>query len=188
MLAIRWAYLLRRLALLLGVYFLLRLLFLILNHRILADVSFGRVLWAFVYGLRFDLSALAAINFPFIVLSFLPRAAAPKPAYERFLKVLFLALNVPFLIINVIDSEFFQFTGRRLTFQVLGLAGDAGVKWSSLLASYWPLVLVGLMLITLLGILYGKAPSPQPTDAPQPRPPSIWLWMLNLVLIFPLCI
>src|SRR5580765_4345327 len=192
MLAIRWAYLLRRLALLLGVYFLLRLLFLALNHRILTGVGFGRVLWAFVYGLRFDLSALVAINFPFIVLSFLPRTAVPKPAYERFLKTLFLALNVPFLIINVIDLEFFQFTGRRLTVQVLGLAGDAGVKWSSLLFSYWPLLLVGVLLITLLAVFYGTVPRPrpgaEPANEPQLRPANIWLWALNLVLLFPLCI
>ena len=135
MLALRWKYLLRRLGLLLGIYFLLRLLFFICNHRIFSDVGFGRIVWAFVYGLRFDLSALAAINFPFILLSLLPRGQ-PNPIYERVLKGLFLALNIPFLLINVIDLEFFQFTGRRLTYQLLGLGGDAGVKWTALASTY----------------------------------------------------
>src|SRR5438105_2048308 len=150
MLATRWACLLRRFTLLLGLYSLLRLLFFFCNHAIFAGVSFVRIAQAFGYGLRFDLSALVAINFPFILLSFLLRGGQQRPAYERFLKGLFLILNAPFLIINVIDLEFFQFTGRRLTYQLLGLAGDAGVKWSTLVVYYWPLVLLGLFLIALL--------------------------------------
>src|SRR6266576_5031472 len=109
MLATRWALLLRRLLLLLGLYFLLRLVFLFCNHRVVEDASFWRIALAFLYGLRFDLSALAAINLVFIVLSSLPRGPEPRPAYEWFLKAVFLALNIPFLIINVIDLEFFQF-------------------------------------------------------------------------------
>src|SRR5438477_12460874 len=112
MLATRWALFLRRLLLLFGLYFFLRLLFFFCNHRIVEDVGFWRIAEAFFCGLRFDLSALVAINFVFIVLSFLPRSPEPRPAYEHFLKAVFLATNIPFLIINVVDLEFFQFTGR----------------------------------------------------------------------------
>src|SRR5216683_1364754 len=108
MLATRWALLLRRLLLLLGLYFVLRLVFFFCNHRVVEDVGFWRIAEAFVYGLRFDLSALVAINFVFIVLSFLPRGPEPRPAYERFLKGVFLMLNIPFLVINVADLEFFK--------------------------------------------------------------------------------
>jgi len=198
MLTIRWICFLRRLGLLLGIYFLLRLLFLALNHRALGGADFGRVLWAFVYGLRFDLAALAAINFPFLVLTFLPRSALQSPGYERFLKILFLALNAPFLVLNVIDLELFQFTGKRLTLQVFRLAGDAGVKWSSLLASYWPLACLWLVLILLLAALYDPARRHKAVDehaggealALQTRKaaPGFWLWLLNLLLLFPLCI
>ena len=157
MLSIRWAHLLRRLILLLGVYFLLRLLFFFCNHHLFAGLGFGRIAEAFGYGLRFDLSALVAINFPFIVLTFLPPALEPRPAYERLLKGVFLLLNVPFLVINIIDLEYFHFTGRRSTLQLLGVAGDAGVKFSTLALYYWPLVLLGLFLIALVFVLYGKS-------------------------------
>jgi len=212
MLATRWALLLRRLLLLLGLYFVLRLVFFFCNHRVVEDVGFWRIAQAFLYGLRFDLSALTAINLVFIVLSFLPRGLEPKPAYEWFLKAVFLALNIPFLVINVIDVEFFQFNGHRLTYQLLGLAGDPGVKWTTLVRTYWPLLLLGLFLIALLSLLYGKAaPRPikePPSGSPSPlkgeragvrgeavrlisassKPLNIWLWMLNLALIFPLSI
>src|SRR4051812_34938055 len=123
MLATRWAHLLRRFLLLLGIYFVLRLLFFFCNHGIFTDVGFGRIAQAFFYGLRFDVSALVAINFVFIVLSFLPRGPQPNAGYERFLNGVFLTLNIPFLVINVADLEFFKFNGRRFSYQLLGLAG-----------------------------------------------------------------
>jgi len=185
MLPIRWLFLLRRLVLLLGVYFVLRLMFLICNPGIFSGVSFLRVAQAFGYGLRFDLSALVAINFLFILLSLLAARAKPNLTYERLVQGVFLIFNIPFLIINVIDLEFFQFTGRRLTFQRLSLAGDAGVKWTTLLLSYWLLLLFGLFLIALLVVLYGKMPINPKTEA---RPGFFWLWLLSLVLIVPLSI
>ena len=183
MLATRWVCLLRRLGLLLGVYFLLRFLFFICNRGIFNGAGIFQIAQAFGYGLRFDLSALAAINFFFILLTFMPRMPPPKPAFELFLKALFLVLNIPFIILNVIDLEFFQFIGHRLTFQLLGLAGDAGVKWVSLVLTYWPLGLFGGFLIALLVLLYGRTPA---IDGTKPAP--IWIWALNLVLIFPLTI
>src|SRR5438105_941691 len=183
--ATRWVYLLRRLALVVGVYCLLRVLFFVCNHRLFADTSFLQILRAFVYGLRFDFSALILINFPFILLSLFPRGIEPKALYERMVQAVFLIVNIPFLLINIIDLEFFQFTGRRLTFQLLGLGGDAGVKWTTLLLSYWPLGLLGLLLSALLFFLYGRMPSSQNSSA---KPPSIWLWGLNLLLSFPLSI
>jgi len=185
MLPVRWLYLLRRLVLLLGVYFLLRLMFLICNFGLFSGVSFLHVAQAFGYGLRFDFSALVAINFPFILISLLPRRAQPNLIYERLVQGLFLLLNIPFLIINVIDVEFFQFTGRRLTFQRLSLAGDPGVKWATLLLSYWPLLLLGLSLIALLVVLYGKIAINQ---KPQAKPATVWAWLLSLVLVAPLSI
>lgn len=193
MLAVRWIYLLRRFVLLLGIYFLLRTVFFLCNRNSFAGVGSGQVTQAFFYGLRFDLSALAAINFPFILLSFLPRSARPQPVYEGFLKGLFLLLNIPFLVINVIDLEFFQFTGRRLTYQLLGLGGDAGVNWSTLVITYWPLVLLGLFFIALIYALYARMPAESADGGTGDSPPArtstrIWAWALNLLVVIPLCI
>ena len=185
MLSTRWFYLLRRFGLLLGIYFVLRLLFLICNHGIFAGLGFIQIATAFLYGLRFDLSTLMAINFVFILLTFLPRSPAPKPAYELFVKALFLILNILFLVINIIDLEFFQFTGRRLTFQRLALAGDAGVKWTTLVMTYWPLALLGVFLMALLVLLYGRMPA---SRNPTAKPTQLWIWALNLVLLFPLAV
>ena len=103
---LRWTLLLRRLALLIGCYTILRGLFLICNYRIFKATPANQLALAFVYGLRFDLSAILAINAPFIVFTFLPRVLDPPPGYQRFVKWLFLGLNLPFLALNILDLEF----------------------------------------------------------------------------------
>src|SRR5712671_1791818 len=97
----RWTMLLRRLALVLGLYSLLRALFLVWNYRIFNQAGAGQLALAFVHGLRFDLAAVAATNFIFIFLTFVPRANPPSRSHERLLKGVFIALNLPFLLLNV---------------------------------------------------------------------------------------
>jgi phosphoglycerol transferase MdoB-like AlkP superfamily enzyme len=174
----RWLVLLRRLGLVLGAYFLLRVLFLFCNHSLLAGASFAQLARAFLHGFRFDLSAVAASNAPFILLTLLPWRQ-PGPAYERLTKIVFVALNGLFLAINVIDLEFFKFTGRRFTFDLLRMGNDAGVKWNTLLSYYWPLVLLGLGLIAALYFCYGRPAAGSAAEAPRHRFGS---WGCNLVL------
>jgi arylsulfatase A-like enzyme len=176
----RWIYVLRRLALVLGLYFVLRVLFLICNHGGFAEATPGQIAGAFLSGLRFDLSAIAATNFIFILLAFLPLRPEPGLVFQRLMKGVFLALNVPFLCINAIDLEYFQFTGRRSTLALLGLATDAGVKWSSLVLYYWPVGLLVLAMAAVLWVGYGR---PRAGLAPQPGRVKVWLWLPNLILV-----
>ena len=95
--------LLRRFALLLGVYTLLRLGFYLLNFGTFREVGAGAVLLAFGHGLRFDVSGLLWLNLPLVLLSLLVRAADLRR--QRWLRGLYVALNAPGIAIN------------RLTFQ-----------------------------------------------------------------------
>src|ERR1039457_5927502 len=111
----RWAYYLRRLGIVLALYMCLRGLFFVFNHHRFSGVSATEIATAFAQGIRFDLAAVAAINFLFTLLTFLPRRLEPVRAWDRLTRIVFLLLNAPFLAINVVDLEFFQFTGRRST-------------------------------------------------------------------------
>ena len=183
----RWAWLLRRLALLLLVYTALRLLFLVYNRSRFPEAHVGDILWAFVCGLRFDASAIALTNLPFILLSLVPLPRRFGIAHERFLKGLFLVSNLPFLWLNVADVEFFQFNGRRATLHLLGLANDAAVKWSSLFLYYWPLVLLGIGLAVLLWCFFG--PDPAQGTGPEPgRLKSGLILVRDFGVAIPLCI
>src|ERR1043166_6448283 len=121
-----WPLLLRRLPVVMGAYSLLRLLFFFYNHAVFAEVSAPQIELAFLYGLRFDASAVVATNSVFILLSLLPRRVPPGIGYQRLLKTVFLTVNFFCLAINLVDLEFFQFTGRRFDRVLLGMVGDAG--------------------------------------------------------------
>jgi hypothetical protein len=88
----RRSLLLRRLALVIVLYTLLRGLFLFCNRRLFRDIGIDQIGLAFLQGLRFDLSVIVAINFLFIFLTFLPRRVPAPIAYERLLKWVFLVL------------------------------------------------------------------------------------------------
>ena len=165
----RWTCFLRRLGIVLALYLCLRGLFFICNHHRFSGASATDIATAFLQGVRFDLAAVAAINLLFTVMTFLPRRLDPAPAWERLTKIVFLVLNTPFLIINVIDLEYFQFTGRRSTLELLGLAGDAAVQPFMVARYYWPLALLGLAMIAALFFLYGKAPAGAPIAVAAPR-------------------
>src|ERR1051325_5984932 len=179
----RWTLLLRRLALVLGIYTALRALFLLLNYSLFRQSHSGQIALAFLQGLRFDLSAIAAINLVFIVLTFLPRRVAPSRLYELVMKSVFIAFNLPFLLLNIADLEYFQFTGRRSTLALASMAGDAGVKWSSLIIYYWPLLALGMVVAAALYFCYGQV---SPGNDRGSERLNIWIWLLNLILIFPL--
>jgi glucan phosphoethanolaminetransferase (alkaline phosphatase superfamily) len=174
----RWAYFLRRLGIVLALYICLRGLFFACNYHRFSGFSAKDIATAFLQGLRFDLAAVAATNFLFILLTFLPWRLEPPPAWERLTKIVFLVLNAPFLVINVIDLEFFQFNGRRSTLELLGLAGDAAVQPLMVARYYWPLVLLGLALFAALFFLYGKAPASASIEVRRAPIPA---WLLSLL-------
>ena len=183
MMSLRWRQLVWRLALILGVYSLLRGVFFFWNHSLFADVVAAKVAKAFLAGVRFDLAVVFTINAPVILLTMLPWQSQPSRSYQRLTKFLFLALNCPFLLINVVDIEYVQFTGRRSDLTLLGVGRDAGVKWSSLAWEFWPLVLLGMLIMTALYFLYGRPRAPETSNA---RPMSIWAWAASLISILAL--
>ncbi|MDQ3289823.1 MAG: LTA synthase family protein, partial [Bacteroidota bacterium] len=62
----------KRLLLLLVVYQLLRVAFYLANFPTFSDIPTDKLLAAFLYGIRFDFSAILVINIPFIFFSLAP--------------------------------------------------------------------------------------------------------------------
>lgn len=98
-----------------GVLFTLcRVLFAVFNFKLLSGASWSTWLWAFLFGVRFDVSILFLVNALWIVLSVLPFQWQKHRAWQRFLGLLFLVCNLPLLLLNLIDIELYAITGRRL--------------------------------------------------------------------------
>src|SRR5215510_14297498 len=105
--------LLKRFLLLLFFYSAARLLFLLFNLEYFSDLGFGNLLLSFIYGLRFDISIIVITNIPVIALHFFPFPFFYSSTYQKFVKAIFLLINIPCLLLNCVDFAYFKFTFRR---------------------------------------------------------------------------
>jgi phosphoglycerol transferase MdoB-like AlkP superfamily enzyme len=146
----------QRLALIMGAYTLCRLLFYIFNMKEFETASSIAVLQSFIFGLRFDLSIVFALNSLFTVLSLLPLRQTAHHWYQLVLQFIYYTVNIPFLFINLLDVEYFMFRKKRTTAEVLGILPDVRDQSLQLLLHYWYLPVTGLILVYLISMIYPR--------------------------------
>jgi phosphoglycerol transferase MdoB-like AlkP superfamily enzyme len=133
-------------------------------------------------GLRFDTSAILYTNTLYVLLALLPlpRRFTARKAWRNALKTLFVAVNALMLVINLVDTVYSRYTGRRTTWTFFSefsnegnLAGIVGVE----LINHWYLVLVGIAFIAALILLYRH-----PYRPASSRPLRSWQYVTLSVL------
>lgn len=162
------------------VYTLARGLFLAFNFQSYQQVSLVEIAYAFLVGLRVDVAAICRTNSAFILLSLLPFAFVTKRNYQRFLKVVFLASNVPFLILNIVDIEYHKFTGHRSSLSLLDMGADIPSQIGQLSFHYWYLVALAVLIIFAL---YYFLPEAAPTHTAMERKPMRWAGDIATLLV-----
>jgi hypothetical protein len=171
--------LLRRFALLLGVYALLRLGFYCFNYSTFRGIGAGPVLLAFWHGIRFDIAALLWLNLLFVLLSVLVPARSERG--QRGLRWVYLLSNAPGLALNLMDWEYFKFIGRRTSNEISTIGGDILRQAGQLAGHYWYLLIpfaLGLVL------LWRRFPLPTfGTARSAVRATPIWQRGLEFVLL-----
>lgn len=177
--------LLRRFALLMAAYTLLRLGFFLFNYETFRGIELRAVLLAFGHGLRFDVSALLWLNLPLLLLSLL--IPVPSRRGQRWLRGVFVLLNIPGFLLNVIDWEYFKFIGRRLSNEWSTIGGDLLRQAGQIGEHYWYLL---LPLGGLGYLLWRLCPMPTPTDlrtaarrAPWPQRLAELLLIVGLAVL-----
>lgn len=169
----------KRLLLLLVFYQIVRLLFYFYNQKLLGNYTWA----AFWGGLRFDISAIAYLNLPFVLGAFIPGNFKYTPLYQRILKVAFYSVNILFIATNFIDFEYFKFTGRRSSFSLLtaeGMHNEIGGLVFSFLSEFWYLAL-GFILLALL-FWKGLSTTKTYSEIKLPYTPNIFAIELGLFL------
>lgn len=159
--------LLGRLALAIAVYTAIRLTFFMDHRGVFAQASAGEIVGAFLHGLRFDLSAIAYTNIPFILLSLAPAAWLARRWYQWMLRGLFFAANGAAAIVMVGDVGYYPFTGTRVTMDVFALTGEATAQADQLFVNFAGLTVLGVGLLAALLVLYPRAAVE--AAAPVPR-------------------
>lgn len=143
----------RRLLLLFVSYELLRFLFWALNAQALAAIPTDAKLLSFIYGLRFDLAAIATLNAPLILIHSLRVLRMPqviRTSLDHVIGLLYIIANIPLLVIGIGDTQVFSFTGRRTTPDFFGIGGDLQRQASALILQYWYLTIFGLGLCAVI--------------------------------------
>ncbi len=109
--------------------------------------------------LVFDTSALLYVNSLYLVLMLLPLHLKERSGFHKALKWLFVVTNAVAVAMNLMDSVYFQFTGRRSTVSVFSEFANEGNITSILLTEFlnhWYLVLTFIVLIFILWRCYTK--------------------------------
>jgi phosphoglycerol transferase MdoB-like AlkP superfamily enzyme len=180
--------LLRRFALLLGVYVLLRAGFYAFNYETFQEASAGQIALAFWHGFRFDISALLLLNLPFVVLSMVP---ALGRRWQRLLWGLYLLLNALGIALNIVDWEYFKFIGRRTSNELTTIGADVQRQAGQLVGNYWFLILPFLLLLVALWYFYPMPEIKQPegnsdgiaTSTFRSQASRRWLQLLEALLV-----
>lgn len=136
-----------RIGALLLLYAYARLLFLCFNPEYQGNWSV--VLNAFWVGSWFDISAIIYTNSP-VLLAEIIRWFWPSRLLHKGIQILFVVLNIPFLLLNFIDIQYIHFTGKRSGVDILSEAGDWGPLIQKYVLDFWYLILLFLPIIWLL--------------------------------------
>ena len=110
-------------------------------------------IYDFIEGIRFDLSALAYINIPLILLLMIPSNLRIKKRYHQFTNFLFYITNIPFIILNNVDIEYYRFIQKRSTYdfiQILQLGDDTIKILPAYIKEYWKITLLTILQVWIL--------------------------------------
>ena len=151
--------LVKRFLLLLLLYSALRILFLLFNTDYFSGLGWADLILSFVHGIRFDISTIVILNVPVIVLHFLPFPFFYSKVYQKLIKAVFLVINIPCILLNCIDFEYFGFTFRRTTYDILGILPRGGDLLNTLpvmVKDFWYILIIWLALSFLLFKFYTR--------------------------------
>ena len=152
------------------VYFICRVAFVWENWNLYADGWNDLSLWRlFAGGLRFDTAAICYTNILYALLMFLPLKVRDRDWWQTMCRWIFVVVNSLAVVINLSDSVYSQYTGRRTTntfFREFSNDGNLGTIFFTELINHWYLVLVGALLIALLWFCYVRIGKPADVEHP----------------------
>ncbi len=115
--------------------------------------------WSFLYGIRFDLSIIAWLNMPLIIIHTFPFIFQYEKTIESINKYLFHIINGLCLVISCSDIIYFPFTLKRTTsdvFSFISFGNDLVRLLPQFVVDFWYIPLIITILIVLSFFLYNK--------------------------------
>ncbi|WP_344823075.1 LTA synthase family protein [Rurimicrobium arvi] len=165
-----------------------RIMLLILNADHFNGVTPSVLLRILFYGLRFDLSAIAALNSLYWLLFLFPAPRWPSAKADKVLQYWFIIINATAFLFEIADWAYFPYNHKRSTaelLQMLSRKGDFVNLLPAFLKGYWYLFLAGILFIVLLAYLNNSICKRFPLkQEKQSHIKSILTYCLSLTLAF----
>jgi hypothetical protein len=143
---------------------LARVVFFIVNHGYYSGITLKQLWSIFKGGLVFDTTAICYINVLYLLMMLVPLYSKEQRKYQLVAKWLFVVTNALALVMNLMDSVYFQFTNRRTTasvFSEFGNDGNVGGIIGYELVNHWYLTLTGVLMVWGMFKLY-RSPAGKP--------------------------
>ena len=132
------------------VYFLARILYLLLNYSYFAvDMTYSHLIELFMGGLVFDTSAILITNSLYIFLMLLPWHGKETRLYQQVCKGVFLCINGLALFVNCCDAVYFRFTMRRTTTTIFSEFSNEG----NILSIFFQELVNHFYLVFIFGVI-----------------------------------
>lgn len=124
-----------------------RATFVVCNWHHFSDEKFNDILFAYVLGIRTDISLLFLINIPVVALIFLYDILGKKIIYTLS-NVLFFVINFVAIALNFVDCAYFKFIYRRSGYELLsvGMFADEDMSvFGHIIYDFWYIILLCLL-------------------------------------------
>ena len=132
-------------------YFLARIIYLLINHEYFEqDLTASHLLEMLQGGLVFDTSAILVTNIPYIVLMLLPWHGKENKTWQTVCKWVFLVINGLALAINLCDAVYFRYTMRRTTTTVFSEFANEGNLGSVFLTEVFHHIYLIVIFVVLM--------------------------------------
>lgn len=139
-------------------YAICRIEFVLENWKAFSNTLFQNT-WADLLNgsWMFDTSAILYTNSLYALMMLFPFTIASRPTWQTIAKWIFIATNTVCITSNIIDSVYFQYTGRRTTISVLqefSNESNLGSIFFTEILQHWYLTIFVLLLSFLLYLFY----------------------------------
>lgn len=136
------------------IYSLCRLVFYLFN---LSHFPEAKAVY-FFDGIRFDLSAIILLNAPYFLLMLLPFKFIASSKCRNISNIYLVVVNLLAVAANLIDTCYYPFSMRRMTFDIFHFAGETGNIGGLIplfLRDYYYMIIIFLgFVLLLLGMIY----------------------------------
>lgn len=173
-------------------YGLCRLVYLFENWSVITEGFASLSCWqAFKGCWMFDTSAILYTNALYALMMLVPLHYKERNAWQLVCKGVFVAVNGLCIVINIADSVWFQYTGRRAVWSLMSEFSNEGNVGSIVgveLLRHWYLLLAGIVLIALMWRAYVKPAMSPLKKSPKDYALYYGIQLVCLALFIPICI